>query len=43
MLSNLLKYKLDGGLFKSFFHRYEGDLKFCRSYYVSFSGAFSGG
>ena len=43
MLSNLLKYKLDGGLFKSFFHGYEGDLKFCRSYYVSFSGAFSGG
>ena len=42
MLSNLLKYKLDGGLFKSFFHRYEGDLKFCRSYYVSFSGEFSG-
>lgn len=43
MLSNLLKYKLDGGLFNFFFHGYEGDLKFCRSYYVSFSGAFSGG
>ena len=43
MLSKLLKYTLDGGFFNLFFHGYEGDLKFCRSYHVSFSGAFSGG
>ena len=45
MLSKRLKYKLDGGLFNFifFFHGFEGDLKFCCSYYVSFYGAFFGG